>query len=238
MRNLYKLYYRDYFKHVDFKALDSVASKRAVLEANRMLTAPVNPRDLKVGDLGEGVRTFELQVLYPGLVTGVGIQHEASVEGEFKLGLHIDYTTGLPVIYGSSIKGVVRSYFADTYNGTADVNRLIDDIFEKNKSIYDKDIFYDAVIVAASADNKILASDAIASHGTSDPHYPLIEPNPISFVKIAPGVKLSFRFRLVDTRDEAGNVLMLAEEKLQLFKTILTTYGIGAKTNTGYGQLI
>lgn len=56
-------------------------------------------------------KSFTLSVCYPGLVTGVGIGHEAKIEEEFKLGIHLDYTTGLPVIYGSSVKGVLRSAF-------------------------------------------------------------------------------------------------------------------------------
>ena len=245
MRNLHKLYYKDYFSEVDFAHLDSDTSKRAVLMANRNLTDKVTVRDLIVPDLGGDIDSIELEVLYPGLITGVGIQHEASVEGEFKLGLHLDYTTGLPIVYGSTVKGVLRSYFADCYTGPHNVDRLVDDIFEGksysapklSKSIYDRDVFYDAVVVAPSEDGRVLASDALAPHGVGENNYPLIDPKPIAFVKVAPGVKLMFRFKLVDTRDSVGKVLISALDKLQLFKTILVTFGIGAKTNVGYGQL-
>ena len=37
---------------------------------------------------------FNMKIAYPGLVTGIGINHEASIEGEFKLGMHFDYTYG------------------------------------------------------------------------------------------------------------------------------------------------
>ena len=239
MRNLHKLYYKDYYAGVDFAALDSTRSKKAVFRANLDLTANVAEGDLISAQLGPGVSAFDLEVQYPGLITGVGIQHEASVEGEFKLGLHLDYTTGLPVIYGSSVKGVLRSYFASCYQGNADVQKLLDDIFEGirygsqcNKPIYERDIFYDAVIVAPNNAGKILASDSLAPHDKS----PLKEPNPISFVKIASGVRIQFRFRLTDTVN-SGTVILSAKEKEQIFKNILTTFGIGAKTNVGYGQL-
>jgi len=94
------------------------------------------------------------------------------------------------------------------------------------KSIYDRDIFFDAVITAPDKKGRILCSDSITPHGDN----PLKNPTPITFVKIAPGCKLEFRFKL------AGNI----EErklKLDLFKEILTTIGVGAKTNVGYGQL-
>lgn len=241
MRNLHKLYYKDYFADVDFADLGSDKSKKAVLEANRKLTEIVDPKYLNVPSLGS-VDSFELEVLYPGLITGIGIQHEARVEGEFKLGLHLDYTTGLPVIYGSTVKGVLRSYFKEVYDGPGVVD-VINDIFEgigpngKPKSIYARDIFYDAVISKANAANLILCGDSLAPHGGDSHTDPFVEPVPISFVKIAPGVKLLFRFKLCDTLDAAGNVVISAEKKKTDFLKILTLFGIGAKTNVGYGQL-
>lgn len=242
MRNLHKLYYKDYFSGVDFANLDSDKSKRAVLMANRNLTDKVTVKDLIVPDLGGDIDSIELEVLYPGLITGVGIQHEASVEGEFKLGLHLDYTTGLPLVYGSTVKGVLRSYFEEVYVGN-NVSSVIADIFEgigpdgNPKSIYARDIFYDAVISSANDDRLILCGDSLAPHGGTDHTDPFAEPVPISFVKIAPGVKILFRFRLCPTLDTAGNVIMSVEEKKMLFIQILTVFGIGAKTNVGYGQL-
>lgn len=48
---------------------------------------------------------------YPGLIVGAGYSHIIKEKEEFKLGLEFDYTTGLPVINGSSIKGMLRSVF-------------------------------------------------------------------------------------------------------------------------------
>ena len=185
------------------------------------------------------IEPLTLEVLYPGLVTGIGINHEASIEGEFKLGLHFDWTYGMPVIYGSSVKGVLRSFFEEFYmpkDGQPDKKDAFNDIFEGvNKSIYDRDIFFDAVIVKADRHGRILCSDSITPHTKG----PLSNPNPISFMKIAPGCRIEFRFKLVDTRIEKhGKVVELkAQDKYKLFKAILTTVGIGAKTNVGYGQL-
>jgi CRISPR-associated protein Cmr6 len=52
-----------------------------------------------------------LRTLYPGLLIGTGYGHQTGSEGEFKLGFFFDHTTGLPLISGSSVKGVLRSYF-------------------------------------------------------------------------------------------------------------------------------
>ena len=50
-------------------------------------------------------------------------------------------------------------------------------------------------------------------------------------MKLLPGVRLMFAFHLY-------NGLLSAEEKRELFRILLSIFGIGAKTNTGYGQLV
>src|ERR1035437_1606321 len=52
-----------------------------------------------------------LYTTYPGLATGIGTMHETGEEGEYKLGLAFDHTTGLPFIPGQSVKGLLRSVF-------------------------------------------------------------------------------------------------------------------------------
>lgn len=183
---------------------------------------------------------FELEVSYPGLVTGIGIDHETKIEGEFKLGMHFDWTYGMPVIYGSTVKGVLRSYFKDFYTpqeGEPSTEEAIDDIFiGGNKSIYKRDIFFDAVIVQPDKKGRILCSDSITPHGDN----PLKNPTPLTFLKIAPGCKLEFRFKLVPStivKKDGTLKELTVERKKDIFTSILTTVGIGAKTNVGYGQL-
>ena len=183
---------------------------------------------------------FELEVSYPGLITGIGIDHEVKIEGEFKLGVHFDWTYGMPVVYGSSVKGVLKSYFKDFYTPKEGqqptAEDAIEDIFNGGKkSIYNRDIFFDAVIIQPDKKGRILCSDSITPHGDS----PLKNPVPITFLKIAPGCKLEFRFKLVPTEivKDGKTLKISAQEKLDIFEEILTTVGIGAKTNVGYGQL-
>lgn len=272
-RNLHKYYYKDYFgekpeeifvsdnrlgkrkenKSLDWTRIKSEENASILKKRNTGLTQggllyiidkPVDTDD-----------TFELEIIYPGLITGIGINHEATIEGEFKLGVHFDWTYGMPVVYGSSVKGVLRAWFKEFYNGNRDLYDYEMEIFEgrvrdneaekkkfgqnweekvkdtKNrlyspKSIYDRDIFFDTVITAPDKKGRILCSDSITPHGDN----PLKNPTPITFVKIAPGCKLEFRFKLVGNIEER-------KLKLDLFKKILTTVGIGAKTNVGYGQL-
>ncbi len=59
----------------------------------------------------EETTPVRLKVLYPGLVTGIGVKHESTSTGELKLGFEFDYSTGMPVIRGHSLKGALRSAF-------------------------------------------------------------------------------------------------------------------------------
>lgn len=250
MTNLHQQYYKKYFgpeserindseKHqpkqatLNWSDVKSADNALILAERNKRLTAPnllgENPQSL-------APQTFELKVKYPGLITGIGINHKATIEGEFKLGMHFDWTYGMPVIYGSSIKGVLRSYFRDFYSPKTDepsVDDAINDIFNgEGKSIYDRDIFFDAVIVEPDKKKgRILCSDSITPHGDN----PLKNPTPITFMKIAPGCTLEFRFKLVKTEIQGKS--LSADRKRAIFKEILSTVGIGAKTNVGYGQL-
>lgn len=201
---------------------------------------------LSVADIWE----FSLTTQYPGLVTGSGIPHESDSKGEIKIGFSFDYTSGLPVIPGSSVKGVLRSAFqqadgeyikfllkAANINVNVDVEQLEKEIFdgthgtEEKKTIipvYERDIFFDAVIVNSGNENGLfLGEDFITPHPS-----PFKDPVPLLFLKVLPRVTFSFRFRLSTNKD----VLLKPKEKLKLFEDIIRDLGIGAKTNVGYGK--
>lgn len=230
--------------------------------------------------------SFKLRTVYPGLVTGIGMAHATGMEGEGKLGMAFDYTSGLPYIPGSSVKGLLRSmfpilppnkplnkvdektkelmpqkcqYICSIWNGKimerwnemrksqpnlmnlpnlkeADVEKLAKFIFEGQSgdsylSIYDRDIFFDAQIVGDYKEKGILDFDYITPHKEA-----LKNPTPIKFLKILPNVIFVFSFKLGNSK-LTSDKLIPAEAKAMLFEEILTTIGIGAKTNIGYGQL-
>ncbi len=267
MKNLHKLYYKDYFSELKFEegkdkvifnsTKSTVKSKnREILDLNFSQTSVSGTTHSKESKLCSEVvkrNKFPLRVAYPGLVTGIGINHEIGEEGEFKLGLHLDYTTGMPVIYGSTVKGVLRSFFDDYLKNHStdylndfenkeydvirnfteeDLKEFIAQTFDgktdkKNISIYERDIFFDAVI---TSEGKFLESDSITPHGDN----PLTNPIPLTFLKIAPGVEFQFRFKL--NGFVSGDKRITAIEKRDLFRQILLYFGIGAKTNVGYGQ--
>ncbi len=186
---------------------------------------------------------------YPGLTIGLGYENPAVEDDDFKLGFFFDFTTGLPYIPASSLKGVLRSVFPLNENEKEKIefiNYALGDkpltykeiknieysIFGKrngDKDIKDnlntKDTFLDSYV---SKTTKLLEDDSLAPHGDN----PLKNPIPLKFLKIAPNCEITFQFILSDS-----NKLISKKQRLNLYKNILEYIGIGAKTNVGYGQL-
>lgn len=235
MKNLSKLFYKDYYTGITFKyALNdtgspSVDETKIIADNNKELLFA----KLKIIPANSLVnQTFKTKVCYPGLITGIGLVHDSKkIEGAFNLGMHFNHTYGMPIIYGSSVKGVLKHYFMEFYSGQIDREKLFVDIFNgENKSIYNRDIFFDAAIVVADSRGRILESDSITPHNKG----PLLAPTPITFLKIASGCTIEFRFKLVDTK--IGDDIFYIKDKIKLFQEIINIVGIGAKTNVGYGQ--
>lgn len=258
-KNISKLFFKDYFEerngfnfnHVISGNTPDNSTQSEVLNRNRAIKGVELKEIPALPFLDKEKDCFSLIIAYPGLVTGTGLVHDSKkLEGGYNLGMHFDYTWGMPIVYGSSVKGVLRSYFKEFYDGNIDKEDLFEDIFNgrvrnkkndrindkgelirgyDNKSIYQRDIFFDAVIVNAYKGH-ILEDDSITPHGDN----PLKNPIPITMLKIAPGCTLEFRFRLVDSH--VNGEVYSKVDKLNLFKEILHTVGVGAKTNVGYGQ--
>jgi CRISPR-associated protein Cmr6 len=215
---------------------------------------------------------LRLKTTYPGLLIGSGYPHPKLPENtdDFQLGFFFDHTTGVPVIPGSTVKGVLRSHFLHLHNTddpqaqtstvilleeATDESQLDLDAFakwsdEKKAPLIQKwinieqeifagvdvdegtllsrnrqDRFYDAYIVDTDdGDGRIFADDYITPH--SDP---LQNPQPIRFLKIRSQVHFCFQFDLHDG-------LLMANQKMTLFKNLLLFGGAGAKTTVGYGQ--
>lgn len=248
-------YYREYFDtiNLDSKGIVTNFSTFNKGKNDKLIKGATLPPYDNENDI-EDVTSFELKTCYPGLLCGVGYHHEINkpadekgkkgkkVEGDkeddapevYNLGMYFDYTSGLPVIPGSSIKGMLRSaieewdFLAD-YKPNNGVTReeIIKTVFEgKGLSIYDRDIFLDAIPIRV--DNKLFGEDYITHHPN-----PLQNPNPVRFLRVNPGVTYQFRFIL--RNNDNG---LKADFKEDLFKAIICTFGLGAKTNVGYGQFV
>lgn len=260
--NIGKLFYEEYYKDIYF--LPIVDEKDPISkEPNKKIEEIIKEinEDIKSAEFVEidkpqdTLQTFKAMVLYPGLITGTGITHDSkSIKGGYYLGMHFDYTTGMPIVYGSSVKGVLRQYFVDFCKDklikeknmpekdakeSAEVlKKVIFDGKDGNKDLkenlpmYERDVFFDAVITKTCKDGYFLADDSITPHNKG----PLKEPTPLAMLKIAAGCTLEFRFLLHDST--IGDMKYDKEDfKLKVFEEILETVGIGAKTNVGYGQL-
>jgi CRISPR-associated protein Cmr6 len=219
--NIGWLFYKDYFKEIDYAKLNNPKNEMLI---NTKVTNIINqtPKIEEAEVLGN--THFRATTTYPGLLLGSGNTHELpDIKGQAILGFHFDYTSGLPVIQGSSIKGVLRSAFKHgeyvqelLKNETLNVKTLEKEIFDNN------DIFFDATI--SSANGKILGDDYITPHANE-----LKDPIPLRFIKVVPNVTFRFDFELHDG-------LITKEQKSKLFQEILEDLGLGAKTNVGYGK--
>jgi CRISPR-associated protein Cmr6 len=282
-KNIGLFYQKYYFKGINF--YDANYKKRysdTITDRNQTLLCFRERNNSWFFQLMDADSKFPLKNVYPGLATGIGMKHETSIEGELKLGLYFDYTSGMPCIPASSVKGALRSAFPQFVKHTKTKNQiklakayvltemlhkidpdrfllitkepkdfyesdfkkikqLEEEIFEGKNfdpgkkddkgerkeylSVYEKDSFHDAFILNADSKGRILVDDAITNH----PH-PLKNPNPVLFLKVISGVTIQFNF------DLKNGTIISSQQKKELFQSILKYYGIGSKTNVGYGQ--
>lgn len=202
-------------------------------------------------------------VNYPGLLIGTGTKIEFTnkeLDGKisnYKVGLNFDYTSGLPYIPGSSLKGTLRNFFpsekdilevreakTDIINGILKKDYSVEDVIKLSSAIFEgvrttkkledflpmnrRDKFIEGKILI-SKDTTVLEKDYITPHLNI-----LKDPVPIQILKINPGTKMEILFELHDS--DIDGVTMSKKEKEVLFEEILYLTGLGAKTNTGYGH--
>ena len=221
------------------------------------------------GDVAKVLRAAEFSVVNmrvqaPGLLIGSGLAHGLpGSEEDVKTGLQFDYTSGLPVIPGSSVKGVIRSAFPTIkedkeQSNEADAEKLNyiksliadipefsslvledKDILELGNQMFNHgDVFADALLVGYGT--RMKQHGPVKQVLTEDyitPHTggPLAQPIPIKIVKVAPGVTFAFCFKFNETK--IGAKVVSASMKKALCAAILQDLGVGAKTNVGYGVL-
>lgn len=238
MENLNLLFYKTFYSKLGEGEIfeNDIAVKSKKLVSAKFYKEDYNPvcKDISPDK-------FLLKTAYPGLLAGTGYAHGVDSTSDIKLGFSLDYVTGQPYIPGSSVKGLLRSYFSypDVIRELLgkdltdkEVKALMLDIFEENdRSAADTDNFFDAVIRRGDKNGSILGFDAITPHGEDLTKNPV----PIKMIKILPDVVIEFSFRL--NTSKIGEYEISPEEKTNLFKEILCTFGIGAKTNVGYGVL-
>ncbi len=124
MKNLRQFFYKTYYSHFNPRYLYSDEREKNKIEkdnADKFEEKNQELFDFKVPkktlerfrfkNFGAHLYQFSLQTIYPGLLIGTGYMHETGSKGELKIGFYFDYTTGLPVLPGHSVKGALRAYF-------------------------------------------------------------------------------------------------------------------------------
>ena len=243
MQNLNLLFYKIFYSKLgaDKKTFDEdVEKKGKILTSSKFYKEDYHSFDEDIAPQKLWFRT-----VYPGLLVGTGYAHGVESEADIKVGFSFDFVTGQPYIPASSVKGLLRSYFdhPDVIRAFLEeeltdkvVRALMLDIFEENERSADKtDIFFDAVIRCGDKKGCVLGFDSITPHGKDLTK----SPNPIKIIKVLPDVVFEFSFNIKDSiiETENGSQTISKESKLKLFNNILINFGIGAKTNVGYGIL-
>lgn len=189
----------------------------------------------------DGIKMFSLYTAYPGLMIGTGAMHDIGMKEALKNGFTFDYVTGLPYLPGSSLKGMLRSYFPEgkdatekmkyiqSYLPNIDIGAFMDWAFGNDKP--GNINFIGAFPVISGSANNLLSLEYITPHPNK-----FKNPIPISMLKIKPGIKFQFVFLCRDYK--GGNGEISSDEIMNLFKHIVLDMGIGAKTNVGFGVMV
>lgn len=149
--NIGYLYNKGSFKKL--RTIDSVSLKEQIDINNEKI---FDAKILECDYLGfkedkskdNGITRFKRATVYPGLLIGSGYNHDVnfdelgksfdgSKEASFKIGFSFDHISGMPFIPGSSIKGMLRSFFPNEYKKDRGIENFTEDQECKKKYIFD-----------------------------------------------------------------------------------------------------
>ena len=261
--NMGWLFYRDYYRDMNLNPYPVIEVGKNEEKTDQEIRFQRKNEQLlsaTLGELGKQNKQliealqpticFDLTTTYPGLLIGSGLAHGTGMDHDLKIGLSFDYTTGLPYVAGSAVKGVLRSLFPSLAKEISKEDRMrIDYLNEKCQKKLSADewkkltamlfdanqagtapsrvLFFDAMIIdSTNQSGQILGEDFITPHKS-----PIKNPIPLQFLKVLPGVTFRFAFRMDNRVGE-----LTVEQVGALLRAILLDVGVGAKTNVGYGQ--
>lgn len=181
-------------------------------------------------NLLEGIGITFTMTTTTRLVFGMGYEHPTEI------GFMFDWTSGLPIIPGSSLKGAAR-YAAET-----EKHDCINEIFgaEKGDAQAGEIIFFPAYPCLIDHNKPFLELDVMTPHYSeyySDPEKnppaDWYSPVPLHFLTVPAEVKYCFRLaHRKDLKDKESPLLKKAEN---ILKCALSEFGVGAKTSVFYG---
>jgi CRISPR-associated protein Cmr6 len=181
------------------------------------------------------------------LIVGLGS------ENVLKTGLQLHHTYGVPIIPGSALKGLASHYCHDVWgqrqNASAPEENLAFRRGGKHHSLLfgtmeDGGVipFHDAWIVPQSLTDGTLRLDVMTPHHpkwqtNEAPPTDFDSPVPVSFLSVAGtfDVRLSWSGTAGASQDQTEAWTKLA---MQLLQEALAEWGVGGKTNSGYGRLV
>jgi len=269
MENTGLQFYKKYFEHLEFevengkiKPVLNETKTKEFLDKFFSSKLPTVSKELILGNT-----QFELTTIYPGLLIGSGYNHEIGEQkNELKLGFFFDYTTGLPCIPGSSVKGVLRnaceinkgdyvvSILNELLNGERKTdNKNIVELLNENSSIYELFKGKYSCFVMNVFDGKA-ANDEYLPLKQRDiffDAFPIVSknkngiflandyitPHNDQFKNPNPIQFLKILPQVTFKFNfDLSDTFVTKEIKAELFKQILLDLGIGAKRNVGYGQ--
>lgn len=176
----------------------------------------------------------------------------------FEVGQVFDYVRGLPIIPGSSLKGLTRSFLSRRCDDLGDdrfkeeCSGLVKKLFgysDETASV-SKLVFFDAYPVGVDGAKSLILADVITPHyyvgGQPVKNELGAEPKPVLHVSVSPGtlfgVVIALRDReAVDLLARLGELLGMPKNGLVALALAVSAAvkleGVGARTTKGYGTL-
>lgn len=189
--------------------------------------------------LDEGVSTKTLLSVQGRLIIGLG------GENVLETGITLHHTYGVPVIPGAALKGVATHYCDQVWGGKDGSFKCTGEYYQQLFGTTEDSghiVFYDAWITPESlAPPKGLVLDVMTPHhgdyyaasDTEEAPTDFDDPNPVTFLSAAGTFLVGVS---CDVADERGQ--NWAKLALTLLSEALEFWGVGGKTNAGYGRLI
>lgn len=261
-------FYKGYYEGVDFAKMEDEINAKKLRERNTALyrkTLAQPPHPLLES---EGIQQIVIETQYPGLLMGTGYAHEAiRADEEFKTGFAFDYTTGLPTLTGSSMKGILRSMFPGADFKNAQLKEKANEMAEaaRYRQLGEaKQAFIAALLqplqlpvqpnileleieifgsIAKSEDfnkgsDEFLGGFLTGPEGKAFLGDDYITPHGNPIKNPNPVKLLKVMPGIQFTLAfDLKSGLLSVSQKLELFKAIIAFKGIGAKTNVGYGNV-
>lgn len=230
MNNLNLIFNKLYYDHLGMDDFDEFVEQKN----KEIFTSEFkNETDFCKSEIAN--TTFLAKTTYPGLLIGHGSHHGSGrSEGDISSGMDFDFVTGQPYISGSTVKGVLRTCIRYKQDAALEIIKTVtgktldkEKLAALEKEIFDgNDVFLDAVIYDGDDYGRVVDKDYFSPHRSE-----VKNPLPLLIIKVLPDVRLEFRFILSDG-------MLSKDEKEKVFQEIILLFGIGARTNVGYGKLI